>query len=227
MVEGEEMKEEMLDVYTDRLEYIGPVGRKEVHTKGMWHQVVACLVINPKTNKAYFQRKRWSKNCPLDDEHSSLDITVGGHFRAGETLKDATREITEELNQKIKYKDLFYLGVRQCGAKVNDHFIANEFHQVFLLPLVQELSDYNVDGEEVGAIVEIGIDEGIKLLKNKLKVINGKQLENVDGKKVIKNIKIHENSFMHCWLITDQFILRLLIASKRYISGENKDLIMW
>lgn len=221
------MKEEYLDIYTDRLEHIGKMERKEVHKKGMWHQVVACLAINPETNKAYFQRKRWSKDCPLDDAHSSIDITVGGHFTAGEELKDATREISEELNQKITYNDLFYLGVRQCGAKVNDNFIANEFHQVFLLPLNQDLMKYNVDGEEVGAIVEIDIDEGIKLLKDKRKVINAKQLENIDGKKVVKEIKIQKDSFMHCWLITDQFILRLLIASKRYISGENEDLIMW
>lgn len=220
-------KRELIDIYTDRFVHIGTMNRKEAHKKGAWHQVVACLAFNPKTNKAFFQRKKWTKATSLDDSNSPLDITVGGHFKAGEKLEDSIREISEELNQPIKYKQLFYLGIRQCGARVNENLIANEFHQVFLLPLEQDLEKFNVSGKEVGALVEVDIDKAIMLLKHKITKIRGKEIYYDGGVHRSRTIDIIEESFMNCWVITDQFILRLLIAAKRYIADDNKDLIMW
>ena len=216
-------KEEILDIYNDNFEYIGTAGRKEIHEKGIWHQVVACQLFNPDTKKIIFQKKG-GINCP----YSKLDVTVGGHYQAGEKPEDCIREIKEELNENVSYDDLIPIGIRQCAATVSQiNQVINEFHRVFLLPIIKELEEYNLTDEEVGSLVEVDIEDTIKILLNKVDTIQGKILFVEDGKQKTKTIDIKLDDFIECWRIKDEFLLGLTIACKRVIEGEDRELIRW
>ena len=212
---------EILDIYNDNFEHIGTAGRKEVHEKGLWHQVVACQTFNPETKKIIFQKKG-GINCP----YSKLDVTVGGHYRAGEKPEDCVREIREELNENVNYEDLIPLGIRQCAATVsNINQVINEFHRVFLLPMVKELEDYTLNGGEVAALVEIDIEDTLNILLNRVGSIKGRILFLEDGKQKIKTIDIEVDDFQECWRIKDEFLLGLTIACKRVVEGEDKKFV--
>ena len=218
-----EKQEEMLDVYNDNFEHIGTAGRKEVHEKGLWHQVVACQVFNPKTKKIIFQKKG-----DVHSPYSKLDVTVGGHYQAGEKIEDCVREIKEELNVTLGYEDLIPIGIRQCAATVSQiKQVINEFHRVFLLPLEKDLEEYVLSEEEVGGLVELDVEDTIKILLKKVDTIKGKILFIEDGKQVIKSLEIKLDDFIECWRIKDEFLLGLAIACKRSIAGENPELIRW
>ena len=44
---------EMLDIFDKDHNYLGTCEKKEVHQRGLWHQVFACLFIDSELNKVY------------------------------------------------------------------------------------------------------------------------------------------------------------------------------
>ena len=48
---------EMLDIFDENHQFLGTKSKKEVHEKGYWHQVFACLFIDSKQNLVYLQYK--------------------------------------------------------------------------------------------------------------------------------------------------------------------------
>jgi isopentenyldiphosphate isomerase len=49
-----------------------------------------------------------------------LDASVGGHYRAGETLADVVREVEEEIGRAARLEDLIPLGHRQTVSEPSD-----------------------------------------------------------------------------------------------------------
>ena len=69
---------EMLDIFDENHQFLGTKSKKEVHEKGYWHQVFACLFIDSKQNLVYLQYKNNTHN-PVSSLNK-LDISVGGHL---------------------------------------------------------------------------------------------------------------------------------------------------
>ena len=78
--------EEILDIFNDKLEIIGQDTRKNVHRKGLLHQVVHCWAIEDSKDGrfVYMQQRAEFKDFPL-----LFDITVGGHIDSGENIENA------------------------------------------------------------------------------------------------------------------------------------------
>ena len=88
------------------------------------------------------------------------------------------------------------------------------------MPLNKELDEYiDFDNDEISDIIEFDIDELIDLLINNKKEIYGNTKNG--------NVKITLDNFVKNYLEGDKLYLRLLIAAKRYINGEDIKLIMW
>ena len=47
----------MLDIFDEFHNHLGTCEKKEVHMKGLWHQVFACLLIDSSKNTVYLQYK--------------------------------------------------------------------------------------------------------------------------------------------------------------------------
>ncbi|MCC6315401.1 MAG: NUDIX domain-containing protein, partial [Thermomicrobiales bacterium] len=85
--------------------------RASVHRDGDWHRSVHVWVagIDPDNEPwLMFQQRGAGK----DTWPGRLDATVGGHFGAGETLRDALREVREEIGVEPHFDLLRPLGVR-------------------------------------------------------------------------------------------------------------------
>ncbi len=124
-----------IDIFDDNYNYIGTEDKQIVHRKGIWHRVFTCQIFSSKDKCVYFQKKapnRYSFSRP-----DYIDISVGGHYEAGENIEDGIREIYEEtgLDYNVKFQDLIPIGVRQTASTIAENYIANEFQTCLFVRL--------------------------------------------------------------------------------------------
>lgn len=134
--------------------------RAEVHRDGDWHRSFHLWIVK-EGRYVLFQRRAKSK----DLEPNKIDITVGGHLAAGETVRDALREVEEELGLRVALKELVYVETRRAErsyAVASDR----EFQEVYLLRCDQELSAYNLNPQEVYALYELPLERAIALYRD-------------------------------------------------------------
>ena len=88
--------------------------RAEVHRDGDWHRAIHVWVAGVDEHGASFLTVQ--RRSPYKDTWPGrFDATVGGHYRAGETLAETLREVEEEIGVIPDLKDLRPLGVRVCA----------------------------------------------------------------------------------------------------------------
>ena len=123
--------EELFDVLTAEGRSAGLVRpRAVVHRCGDWHRSFHCWVVwpgNGGTGCVVFQRRSPFKDTVPD----RLDVAVGGHYRAGETLENVVRETDEELGLSLGLADIVPLGSRR-SVRVGDGWADREIQDVFV-----------------------------------------------------------------------------------------------
>lgn len=211
---------EKIDIYDEKFNFIGVSDKKLAHQTGYWHKSIICIVFNPETKSIILQKKVPGRY--FFDRPDYLDFSVGGHYKSGEVIADGVREIKEELGIEVNFKKLISLGVRKKSAKITDSFIENEFQYIFILPLNLSLSEYAIDGEEVNGLVEINIEEGLKLFKGQIDNVECEVVELEDRKKLFKNINIRISDFVPSYL-KDRLYERLFIQVEKYLKNEKID----
>lgn len=219
------MAEHLIDIFDENYELIGTEMKSIAHKKGYWHQVFTCVIINSKNNKIYFQKKvpgRYTFERP-----DYIDITVGGHLKAGETVAEGIREIEEETGFSVDYNELVNLGMRQNTFSGEKKYFAYEYQHLYLLDKDCKLCDFKMDQKEVSGFVEIDIDELLDLLLHKIEVVNGKYAYMRDGEYVEENYGLTLRDVIPSYLKTDQLMLRITIAAKRYCNGEKTEILFW
>lgn len=154
------MTQELLDVLTPEGIPTGQVRpRDEVHREGLWHRSFHLWIV--KENRfVLFQRRSSTK----DLEPNKLDVTVGGHFGAGETLKDVIREVEEEIGLQVRVGELQYLETRPV-ERFYPHAIDREYQEVYALRCEQDLDQYHLDRREVYVLYEIPISRALELYR--------------------------------------------------------------
>ena len=207
---------EYVDVFDENYHLIGSASKKEVHEKGLWHQVFSCLFVNTKENKVYLQYKNASHN---DVAHQNkLDISVGGHLLKGEQVKDGIREIKEESSLDVPFDKLISFGVRKIDKYINDNYRIREFSHLFIYDSVFNLNDLQSTDDEVLYFVEFDIDELISFVKNPTKV----QGLTPQGLKEFK-----EPDFITAYIEDDHLYLNYLLLVKMYMQNEDPTKLNW
>lgn len=217
----------LIDIYTDRNEPTGKsIEKKEAHKQGLWHRVFTCLIINPETGTAFLQKKtpgRYSFDRP---DH--MDITVGGHYEAGESIDNGIRELEEETGIDATFDQLVPLGQRQTSVILAPDYNNNEFQHIFLLPVDISLESFKFVDDEVCGMVEIPITRGIDLMQGKIDKLQVKGIFAADnGNPQVSELTITQEDFVPAYLKTDEFMTRLFVAAGRYINGEDSRYIYW
>ncbi|MGH3995703.1 MAG: NUDIX hydrolase, partial [Pseudonocardiaceae bacterium] len=100
----------LIDIFNDRYEPAGTADKKTAHAQGLWHRTFSALAINPTSRRVILQKKAPGRY--TFDRPDYADITVGGHYQAGETIPDGVREVHEELGIPVSYRDLHPIGLR-------------------------------------------------------------------------------------------------------------------
>lgn len=153
---------EYIDTYNENHQFIGRFEKQKAHELGLWHDVLGSLVINPNKNEVFFQLKNHKHNNV--NKYDLLEITAGGHLRAGETLEDGVREIKEETGLQVSFEDMIPSGIRKCDT--DNNMTIREFQYYYLLPLDIDLQDLNPNEDESVAFVKMDIDAALDVIVN-------------------------------------------------------------
>ena len=132
--------------------------KSEAHRLGLWHRCFHCWIAAPETPSGgpylFVQRRAAGK----DTWPNRLDVTVGGHLKAGESVLDGLRELEEELGLTVAASELVPLGTRKVEKKIPAG-LDREFQKVFLLVRSLKKGDLNLQEEEVTAVLRLRLDD--------------------------------------------------------------------
>src|SRR5690606_27132951 len=123
-----------------------------------------------------FQKRASGKDTYPD----CFDITAAGHLSAGETIRDAAREIDEELGLAAPFDELVYLGETRkafTGEAGGIAFIDREVSAVYGWRNDAPLEAFRLQPEEVSGIYEADAHELIALFEGHAASITAAGLE--------------------------------------------------
>lgn len=143
--------------------------RGEVHRDGDWHGALHIWVGGVDGDGrpfALFQRRSQTK----DTWPGSLDVAVGGHLRAGESLSEAVREAEEEIGLSVGIGDVTRLGRRFAYGVAG---LDNEVQEVFALRSDLPLDAYRLHPDEVDAVVSVPLDAILALFEGRRAAVLG------------------------------------------------------
>lgn len=207
------IKDELIDVFNENFHYIGTSEKSVVHKDGLWHQTFHCWIVRKSGDHRYilFQKRAKQK----EDSPNLLDISAAGHLLAGETKEHGVREVTEELGIKPLFSHMHYLGVRITAYRF--HNICNyEFSHVYLLEDNTILENFELQQNEVSGLVEIDIDDGLKLFSGQINKIYGRFFETKCGQSQLISLQIED--FIPR---VDQYYLRICSIADLYFHGHS------
>ncbi|GAA5105269.1 NUDIX hydrolase [Haloechinothrix salitolerans] len=211
-----------IDIFNDRYEHLGTEDKKEAHRQGLWHRTFSALALNPITRRIMLQKKapgRYSFDRP-----DYADITVGGHYHAGETIPDGIREVHEELGLDIEYADLHPIGLRQTAVTLAPDYIEREFQHWHLLPLGIDLDAIPLADAEVSGLVDLDIDDAIALAEGAGDSVPARYATRTGTGLTYHEGELTRADLVPNFLTIDQLYLRIFVAARRYSAGERRHL---
>lgn len=144
--------EELFDLCDERGRLLGrSKPRSLVHRDGDWHRAFHCWVFD--TAEDGDVRILLQLRAPDKDTCPNLwDVSVGGHYSAGEGIEGGLREMREELGLEVQLDQLVQAGWRQVVAFYADGLIDREVQDVFFLRRTSALDEVKPDPGEVPAV---------------------------------------------------------------------------
>jgi isopentenyldiphosphate isomerase len=145
--------------------------RAAVHRDGDWHRCVFVWIVRagPRGPELVLQRRSPVKaTWP-----SRFDASVAGHFRAGESRRDALREVEEELGFPVHEDDLVLQPPHAEEHHFEDGMIDREHHDVALLRRDAPLETYHPSPIEVTGLVAVPVKELAVLVRGDRDELSG------------------------------------------------------
>jgi 8-oxo-dGTP pyrophosphatase MutT (NUDIX family) len=214
----------LIDIFNDRYEHAGTEDKKAAHVKGLWHRTFSALAVIPATRRVILQKKAPGRY--TFDRPDYADITVGGHYEAGETIPDGVREVHEELGLPVAYSDLHPIGLRQTAVTLAPDYIEREFQHWHLLPLDIDLEAIPLADAEVSGLVEIGINDALALAEGTIDAVSARYATRVGNGLEYSHANLSRVDLIPNYLKLDQLYLRLFVAAHRYCAGERQH-VFW
>ncbi|WP_274648838.1 NUDIX hydrolase [Paenibacillus humicola] len=171
-------REEHFDIYDEAGRRIGDAPRSEVHARGYWHRSFHCWLIRRDGDRrlVLFQLRHKDKDTFPDH----FDITAAGHLAAGETVRDASRELEEELGIAADFDLLIPLGetrMVKSGEARGVPFVDSEISDVFGLIYNGPLRGLNLQADEVAGVYEAELEAMIGLFERTVDAIDAAGVE--------------------------------------------------
>lgn len=205
---------ELFDVVTSAGEPTGIVKRRaDVHRDGDWHRAVHVWVVGIDERGPFltFQRRSLAK----DTLPGKLDATVGGHFRAGESLAETLREVEEEIGLAVDPGDLHYAGMRICVHDGDPGPRDHELQEVFFLRDDRPLTVFRPSPAELAGLIRVGLGDLMDLLAGKRERIDAIAIATGSLEIVPAEIGMADLPQR-----VDRYAYRVAIAAQRFLAGE-------
>ncbi len=195
-----------------------PTGRTKaraaVHRDGDWHRAVHVWIAGEGedgTPFLLFQRRSLAK----DTWPGRLDATVGGHYRAGEALSEALREVEEEVGVPAALADLRRLGTRVCVNETEPGVRDHELQDVFLRRDDRPLAAYRPHPAEVAALVRFPLPPLLAFLAGEETTIDAEAL--APGAAQAVPVACGPDDFIPS---VDRYFYRVAVAAAAALRGE-------
>ena len=147
--------EELFDVCD---EWGRPLGRRKarslVHRDGDWHRSFHCWLVDTddaNESSLLLQRRALDK----DTNPGLWDVSVAGHYAAGEGVEGGLREIREEIGLHVEERELVLAGWRREEVFYENGLIEREVQDVYFLARRIHLLSLRPDLAEVIAVARL------------------------------------------------------------------------
>jgi isopentenyldiphosphate isomerase len=209
---------ELIDIYDDRFQKIGTKERVQAHRDGDWHRTFHCWIVyrDAATGQDFMVVQRRGPDKDLFP--NLLDITAGGHYAAGETVRAGLREVQEELGIAVDFERLIPLGVR-LDVAVDGPVVNREISDVFLLIDNRDISAYPFRREEISALVVFSIDEAIAMCAGERPTIPARAvIATPESDNLIEEwITVSMQDLVPSY---DRYFYKILVLARRCLNGE-------
>jgi isopentenyldiphosphate isomerase len=191
--------------------------RADVHRDGDWHRAFHLWIVRrTKTGKCevLFQRRSSRK----DTWPNRLDIAVGGHYGAGETIKDVVREIDEELGFQPRLEQLISIGQRRSES-LNSTWQDRELQDVYVLAIEGDLPPLAPNFDEIESLLRIDAEDLLRLYRRHVTSAPALTADVVADRQLGEWYKtsINLNDFVPD---RDGYLIRGTLAGQRILAGE-------
>jgi len=185
--------------------------KEEAYDNGDWIATFNLWIVRTKPKPAILFQLR-SKESAL--EANKLDVTSGGHYRAGESLYNGLREVKEELGKKYFKKDLINLGRRVYLGIDNKNRLRHNIVYVFAIIDNSPLASFKLQKQELDGLFICPISDLIKTFAQKDYKFKALGINN-SGKS--QKITVSLTSFPYNF---DNYIFKAVLVGQRILNGE-------
>ena len=207
---------DLVDIYDEAMNHIGVESKGSVHQTGSWHKSIHCWITKKDSTGDYllFQKRSADKKL-LPDYY---DVTVAGHLEKNEIVQDAIREVTEELGLETEFDNWRYLGIK-FDVNKNSQTVNKEFCETFIIRNDQPLQNYHINREEVDSLIQIKIEDGLRLFAGETPIISAAGV--VWDKNLLEWINTHVNVSVDMFIPRiDFYYSKMLINARLFLNGE-------
>src|SRR5680860_4195 len=166
--------DELFDVVHENGSPTGVVKRRaDVHRDGDWHRAIHVWVYGANDLGPFLlmnQRGRHKDTWP-----GMLDVTVGGHLAAGETVEQAFREIEEEIGIVAEPSQMRLIGTRKAYGESE-----RELQDVFLYRDDRPLNAYRPNPAELEGLVLISLADARAIFSSATSAVEARLLRASD-----------------------------------------------
>lgn len=134
--------------------------RHAVHRDGDWHAALHLWIVDEEDRVLVQRRSPYKDLAP-----GRLDVTVGGHLRAGEPWPAALREAEEEIGRVVDVSEARHLG-RFRSERVYEGAVDREFQEVLVARIPGPIRQYLLDPNEVSALYAVPLSRAILLWRD-------------------------------------------------------------
>jgi isopentenyldiphosphate isomerase len=211
--------DELFDILNEDGGVTGNVKRRaDVHRDGDWHRAFHLWIAGKSdegASEVLFQRRSVRK----DTWPRRLDVAVGGHFRAGETIHDVIREIDEEVGIAPRLDDLVYVGVRRA-VSLNDAWQDREIQDVYVLALNAGWPRFAPNADEIESLVRVEGERLLRLCRGEVTSVNG-LVADVIAERQIGDWHLTTIELDDFVPTEDGYLMRGTIAAMRALAGDS------
>ncbi len=210
--------DELFDVLDENGGLTGQVKRRaDVHRDGDWHRAFHLWLFARDLSGediVLFQRRSDGK----DTWPNRLDVAVGGHFRAGETLEDVVREVNEEIGIQPEFGDLTYVGRRRAlndGPDWHDR----ELQDIYALAFPAGFPEFFPNATELAGLVSLRIDDLFRLFDDHSSAVPA-NIASLDADDKLGPWRRGEVQFSDFVPVRDRYWIRGVRAGQALLAGE-------
>jgi len=143
-----------------------------------------------------------------------LDVSAGGHYQAGELIRDGLREVLEELGREYAFGDLMPLGRKITVSPDLKSRMRNNVIDIFMIQDERPIDTYELQKKEVFGICECPVESLLHVHTDEGFSFTTTLVKN-DGTRA--TITVTRDSFPYNW---DNYHYKMALLAERFLRGE-------